>query len=150
MTTKSGITVAIISKLHEWYQEKKALKLEIVLENNFSPYEGKLYQFLLENIFSNSTKLTWNKLVAELSKLGFEGSVNTKGNGSTWNFRITPACKLFGNDENLKFATFNVHKYKGNDPVNPKYLRFFQTGFSNVFGIDKDYINMRMKYNVSH
>ncbi|HLD95356.1 MAG TPA: hypothetical protein VI959_01790 [Alphaproteobacteria bacterium] len=100
-----------------------------------------MYSFLLENVFSTENRPTWGDLVSGLAKLGFKGKPNDIGNGSVWEFSVTYKNELFMENREYAYATFNVHKYpNGNEPINPKYLKFFQSGFSNVFGLTEEYL----------
>lgn len=127
---------------HAYHQQRKnqAHIENIEVPAVLSDYEIKLFNFIKNNIYNCKNKQTWNQLVKGLSDLGFEGKANTFGNGSTWVFSVNKKNKLFFNDKKYKNATFNVHKFSGNGPINAQYLKFFQSGLANVFGLSKDYI----------
>ncbi|MBW8309901.1 MAG: hypothetical protein K0M45_09780 [Candidatus Paracaedibacteraceae bacterium] len=130
-------------KVHAYHQTKK--KQKITTDNTsvqeVSSYEKELCTYLKENIYRPSHRSTWTNLISHLSQLGFQGKPNTVGNGSTWRFSVNHKNKLFFEDNDYRQATFNVHEYKGNGPIHPTYLKFFISGFSNIFGLTETYID---------
>ncbi len=127
---------------HAYHQQRKnqAHIQNIEVPAVLSDYEIELFNFIQNNIYNCKNKQTWNQLVKGLSDLGFKGKANTFGNGSTWVFSVNKKNKLFFKDQKYKNATFNVHKFSGNGAIHPQYLKFFQSGLANVFGLSKDYV----------
>ncbi len=127
--------------IHQYYQNQKNQNTTgSSSQKELSEYEIELYSYLMDNIFRPKQRPTWDNLVSGLIEFGFKGKSNTSGNGSTWEFSVTDKNDLFFTNLDYKGATFNVHEFKGNEPINPKYLKFFQSGFSNVFGLTEEYI----------
>lgn len=126
---------------HQYYQNQKNQK---IIGNHStqesSEYETNLYTYLMSSIFRPKQRPTWSNLISNLAVLGFKGNPNTSGNDSTWEFSVTDKNELFFMNPDYKGATFNVHKFKGNDPIHPRYLMYFQSGFSNVFGLTEEYL----------
>jgi len=126
---------------HQYYQNQKNQQ---IIGNHpmqeSSEYETNLYTYLMSSIFRPQQRPTWSDLISGLTGFGFKGKPNTSGNGSTWEFSITDKNELFFMDPDYKGAKFNVQKFKGNDPIHPRYLMYFQSGFSNVFGLTEEYL----------
>ncbi|MGV8948152.1 MAG: hypothetical protein ACOH2E_02115 [Candidatus Paracaedibacter sp.] len=128
-------------RIHQYHQNQKTQNTTGNLsKQNLSNYEIKLYSYLMDNIFRPQQRPTWDTLVSNLAAFGFKGKPNTSGNGSTWEFFVTEKNALFYMNPNYQGATFNVHEFKGNEPIHPRYLKFFQSGFSNVFELTEEYI----------
>lgn len=127
--------------IHQYHQNQKSQNITRKSSmKKLSEYEKNLYKYLMDNIFRPKHRSPWDTLVSNLTEYGFKGKPNTSGNGSTWEFSVTEKNELFFTNPDYKGATFNVHEFKGNEPINPKYLKFFQSGFSNVFGLTEEYI----------
>lgn len=132
--------------IHQYHQNQKSQNTTGEhSKKKLSPYEIDLYSYLMDNIFRPKQRPTWSNLVSNLTGFGFKGSPNTSGNGSTWEFSVTDKNVLFFTNPDYKGATFNVHEFKGNDPIHPRYLMYFQSGFSNVFGLTEEYITKALE-----
>ncbi|HLD95667.1 MAG TPA: hypothetical protein VI959_03395 [Alphaproteobacteria bacterium] len=105
-------------------------------------YKSNLFSFLRNSIFCTKDHLSWKELTKNLENFGFKGSPNKTGNGSVWIFRITQDNLLYSKDKRYKDATFNVHKVSNDSaPIPYGYLKYFQSGFSNIFGLNKSVID---------
>jgi hypothetical protein len=133
--------------IHQYYQNQKNQNTtnSTSSKKNLSEYEMILYSYLINNIYRPKHRETWDNLVSGLAEFGFKGKPNTLGNGSTWEFSVTDKNELFFMDPDYKGATFNVHKFKGNEPIHPRYLMYFQSGFSNVFGLAEEYVTKALE-----
>ena len=142
--------VEYFRNMHLYYKklkEEKKSEIEYITVSSLTEYERNLYEFLIVNIFNPSHRPSWDNLLQGLRKHGFDGKPNKKGNGSTWFFYVTKNNDLFANDAYYRDATFNVHcphGKKGNEPIPHDYMKFFQTGFSNVFGLTEDFMKERL------
>lgn len=132
---------AYFKRINQYYQDQKKRSInKNTPSQTLSDYEKELYVWLMQTIYHKKGKITWDGLVSQLSQLGFTGKANTYGNGSTWTFSVNGRNHLFFNNPYYQEATFNVHKLKGNGPIHPAYIKFFKTGFSNVFGLTEEHL----------
>jgi hypothetical protein len=134
-------------EINAHYKEKKrsSSAIEEPVVKELTPYQVELYTFLLDRIYRPKVKQTWEEIVSALKDLGFVGAPNRLGNGSTWVFRVSNKNEMFFADATKSQTTFNVHQFKGNENINRRYLYYFQSAFSCLFGLSEEHVTAELK-----